>query len=121
MAGSAVKTSVVLVVDDEPLLRMNACDMLADAGFETVEAGGSEEALGQLDSHPEVSVLFTDINMPGPMDGLDLARRVHERRPDIQLIITSGRRAPLKLEIPHDGQFISKPYDAAALVRLIAK
>ncbi len=114
---------VILVVDDESLLRMDAVDQLGDAGFDTLEAADAEAALGVLDHHPEISVLFTDINMPGPFDGLELARRVHERRPDVQLIITSGRRPPDPRDMPEDGRFITKPYDArliAAMVRSAA-
>ncbi len=109
----------VLVVDDEPLIRMYAVDVLEDAGFRVVEAGGSEEALRILDTHPEINVLFTDINMPGSFDGLELARRVHTRRSDVQIIITSGRERPAASDIPDDGKFVAKPYDGAAIAHLI--
>ena len=110
---------MILVVDDEAILRMNAVDILNDAGFATCEAGGAEEAMAKLESQPEITVLFTDINMPGPYDGLELARRVHARRPDIQLIITSGRRAPAAAEMPDEGRFLTKPYDAEMLAAMI--
>ncbi len=93
--------------------------MLEDAGFATIEANGSEDALAQLERHPEISVLFTDINMPGRFDGLELARRVHGLRPSIQLVITSGRRPADPNEIPTTGSFIPKPYDAASIVSAI--
>jgi CheY-like chemotaxis protein len=110
----------VLVVDDEAIIRMNATDMLADAGYSTFEAAGAEDALAEIVRHPEISVLFTDINMPGRYDGLELARRVHAYRPDIRLILTSGRAPPLPDEIPDAGRFLSKPYDQASLTRLVA-
>lgn len=110
---------VVLVVDDEPLIRMYAVDVLEDAGFSIVEAGSAEEALDQLSCHPEITVLFTDINMPGKLDGLDLAREVHRRRPHVQLIVASGKMRPSPDEIPDDGRFFAKPYDGTAIVRLI--
>ena len=69
---------------------------------------------------PEISVLFTDINMPGQFDGLELARLVHEYRPDIRLILTSGRSPPAASEIPDAGRFLSKPYDQASLAKLVA-
>jgi CheY-like chemotaxis protein len=111
---------VVLVVEDEALIRMNATDMLRDAGFATFEASGPEDALTQIACHPEITVLFTDINMPGGFDGLELAHRVHAFRPDVRLILTSGRDAPKKCDIPDDGKFLPKPYDRASLARLIA-
>lgn len=112
-------TATVLVVDDEALIRMYAVDILQDAGFATIEAGDAEEALSLLAAHPEVSVLFTDINMPGSCDGLELARRVHALRDDVQLIITSGRMRITESELPDDGKFVAKPYEAAALTGLI--
>lgn len=111
---------VVLVVDDEPLIRMNAVDVLEDHGFAAIEAADADDALVQLVAHPDINVLFTDINMPGRLDGLDLARQVHALRPDIQLIITSGKMRPAQAEIPDDGTFFSKPYNGAAIAKLIA-
>jgi len=120
MSASRSVSPVILVVEDEVLIRMNATDMLQDAGFFTFEASGPEDALVQIACHPEISVLFTDINMPGGFDGLELARRVHARRPDVRLILTSGRDAPRTCDIPDDGQFLPKPYDRASLTRLVA-
>lgn len=111
---------VVLVVDDEPLIRMYAVDVLEDAGFTVVEAEDAGTALMMLDRHPEVGVLFTDIHMPGPFDGLVLARKVHERRPDIQLIIVSGQGRPTRDDIPGEGTFFAKPYDGMDVARLIS-
>lgn len=108
----------VLVVDDEPLVRMCAVEMLMEAGFAVVEADDAESALERLEEHPEVSVLFTDINMPGAFDGLELARRVHAKRPDVQLIITSGRGRPAQSDLS-DGEFVLKPYEVAAISRMI--
>lgn len=112
------RNETVLLVGDEPLLRLAAADWLADDGFVTIEAGGSAEALALLDAHPEVSVLVTDIQMPGG-DGLELAREVHARRPDIQLIVTSGRLHPGPDEIPDDGRFLAKPYGPHAVRDLL--
>jgi CheY-like chemotaxis protein len=111
--------NVVLVVDDEPFIRMNAMDMLEDAGFSVLESADADDALSVLAKHPEIGVLFTDINMPGTMDGLDLARRVHELRPAVHLIITSGKVRPSVAEIPDSGQFIEKPYQQDKFIRLI--
>lgn len=119
MMDSPHPSAVVLVVDDETLIRMYAVDVLEDVGFTVIEADGGEDALCTLDQHPEITVLFTDIHMPGPFDGLVLARKVHERRPDIQLIIASGRGRPNGSELPGDGVFFTKPYDGMAIARLI--
>jgi CheY-like chemotaxis protein len=113
-------TVVVLVVDDEPLIRMNTADFLEDSGFKAIEAENAEDAMAQLDAHPEINVLFTDINMPGAFDGLDLARKVYASRPDIQLLITSGKMRPSEEEIPDHGKFFSKPYSGRAVAQLIA-
>jgi two-component system, response regulator PdtaR len=108
------KPTVVLVVDDEGLLRMSAVDALADDGFIAIEARNATEALKILGDHPEISVLFTDIQMSG-LDGLELAKIVYDRRPDIRLILTSGRLHTPDDEIPDHGRFISKPYGQHAV------
>ncbi|MGW8280230.1 response regulator [Sphingomonas aurantiaca] len=119
MSEPSRSKNVVLVVDDEPFIRMNAMDMLEDAGFSVLEAADADDALSVLAKHPEIGVLFTDINMPGTMDGLDLARRVHELRPAVHLIITSGKVRPSVAEIPDSGKFIEKPYQQDKFIRLI--
>jgi CheY-like chemotaxis protein len=107
----------VLVVEDEPILRLNAVDMLDDAGFEVLEAADADAALRLLEERaPEVAALFTDINMPGSMDGLALAKVVHERWPHIQPFVTSGRSRLHDAEIPDHGRFIAKPYRSAEMV-----
>ena len=110
---------VVLVVDDEAVIRLIATDVLEDSGFRVVEAEDAKAALKVLADHPEVRVLFTDINMPGALDGLDLAREVHERWPYIKLVVTSGRLLPSDGEIPDFGRFIAKPYSPDILVKEI--
>jgi CheY-like chemotaxis protein len=117
--NSHTPTIVVLAVDDEPILRMYAVQAFEDAGFRVIEAGDAGEALAMLDQHPEVSVLFTDIQMPGPLDGLGLAHKVHECRPDIQLIVTSGNARPTQQELPAHGKFVPKPYNGDAVARLV--
>ena len=101
---------LVLVVEDEALIRSCAADILEQHGYEVVEAATAAAALEVLEARPDVRVLFTDINMPGKLDGMDLARLVHEHWPKIRLVITSGGREPTRTEIPDDGRFIAKPY-----------
>jgi CheY-like chemotaxis protein len=110
---------VVLLVEDEPLVRMLGIDVLEEAGFEVVEAANADEALSQLQARPDVQVLFTDIDMPGKLDGLDLARAVHEQRPEIGLLIASGKVRPSPGEIPDSGRFLPKPYELGAVVRIV--
>ena len=101
---------VVLVVEDEVLLRFCAADSLHEKGFAVVEAASAEEALAILETRDDVRVLFTDIGIAGDINGLDLARQVHERWPNIRLVMTSGGPEPDKAEIPEEGRFIAKPY-----------
>jgi CheY-like chemotaxis protein len=107
---------VILVAEDEDLLRLLATDILEDQGFRVVEAANAQAALDVLEKTPDVRLLFTDINMPGALDGMELARRVHERWPHVQLVLTSGQSEPCRADIPDDGHFIAKPYRAEQLV-----
>lgn len=108
----------VLVVEDEELVRLNATAMLAALGYLVLEACCAPTALEQLRLHPEISVLFTDIDMPGAFDGLALAHKAHLLRPDIYLIMTSGRARPGSAQLC-GGDFLPKPYSDQTLVDLI--
>jgi two-component system, response regulator PdtaR len=108
---------VVLLVEDEPLVRMLGADVLEEAGFEVVEAFNGDEALTVLEARADIRVLFTDVNMPGSLDGLDLARLVHERRPEIKLLIASGQVRLGEDDIPDHGRFLAKPYGPEAIIR----
>jgi len=97
---------------------MTAADELEDAGFQVLEAANADVALKVLEARSaEVHVLFTDVNMPGSMDGMELAEQVHARWPHVRLLISSGYARPALDEIPDDGRFMPKPYRAATLVR----
>jgi CheY-like chemotaxis protein len=100
---------VVLVVEDEMLLRMRAVDMVQDAGYISVEAADADEALAILEARSDIALLFTDIQMPGSMDGLQLARAVHERWPSIKIILVSGQLKLSSGDIPLDSRFFGKP------------
>jgi CheY-like chemotaxis protein len=117
MTGShAPSFSLVLVVEDEDLVRMMATDMLEDVGFTVVEAASADEAWDILESRTDIDVLFTDIEMPGSMNGFALAARVAERWPHIRLVVTSGRYRPAPRELPDHGKFVAKPYLADQLL-----
>jgi CheY-like chemotaxis protein len=111
---------LILVVDDEELLRLHAADLLEEHGFRVVEARNAAAALKVLESRDDVRLLFTDIQMPGALDGMDLAREVHQRWPNILLVITSGQKKPTEDEIPDHGRFVAKPYRAAELLGQVA-
>lgn len=114
------QAQLVLVVEDEALLRLQATDTLEAAGYEVLEAPNADAALKLL-KNCAVGVLFTDIQMPGPMDGLALARLVHERWPDVRLVITSGRVRPTAEDMPDDSSFLSKPYASSSLLKTMEK
>jgi two-component system, response regulator PdtaR len=91
---------LILVVEDEALLRLQACTMLEDNGFSVVKAENADAALKLLEARDDVWLLFTDIRMPGSCDGMDLARKVHFGGPHILLVITSGHTRPDQAEFP---------------------
>jgi two-component system, response regulator PdtaR len=107
---------VILVVEDNELLRLHAAGLLEDHGFGVVEAENADAALKLLETRDDVRLLFTDIQMPGSCDGMDLARKVHARWPRILLVITSGHIKPAQTEIPDHGRFVGKPYRANELL-----
>jgi two-component system, response regulator PdtaR len=118
MTGSLPKE--VLVVEDEPIIRMVAADALTDGGIMAWEAGDADEALQVLERHPRIGLVFTDVNMPGDMDGLGLAHEVSVVRPDVKVIVTSGATTVDDRELPRDGTFLPKPYQAQRLVNIVA-
>ena len=106
-----MQAKVVLVVEDEWLIRQTLCEVLADAGFEVVEAERADLALEALEQRaPAVDLLFTDVRMPGSFDGLELARRVSASQPDIAIVVASGNLIPSRSDLPPGSLFLSKPY-----------
>ncbi len=111
---------VVLLVEDDGLLLMEAADTLADAGFEVVEASHADNALSVLESRADVDVLMTDVDMPrGSMDGFALARLVAHRWPTIPVLVVSGMGTPGPHDMPDGARFIPKPYEPSTLVRTL--
>ena len=109
--STPIKRQTVLVVEDEPLLRMTAVDMVEGAGFEAVEAADADEAIRILEARTDIRILFTDIDMPGSLNGLRLAAAVRDRWPPIEIVIVSGHMKPRPDELPDRSLFFSKPYD----------
>ena len=107
---------VVLVVEDEPLLRMLAVELVEEAGFIAIEAEDADQAVILLESRADIALLFTDINMPGSMDGLKLAHAVRDRWPPIKILVVSGKQRLLLSDLPSNSCFVEKPYQASAMV-----
>jgi CheY-like chemotaxis protein len=106
-----------LVVEDEPLIRMSLVLYLVDEGFEVFEAGNADEAIAILETQPTIRILFSDIDMPGSMDGLKLAAAVRDRWPPVKIIMTSGFKRPGLSDLPPGTGFFAKPYQFATLAR----
>jgi len=119
MGGVEPKRPVVLIVEDELLLRMDAVDMVGAAGFEAIEAGTADEAIEILEARPDISVVFTDIQIPGSMDGLKLARAIRGRWPPIKIVTTSGRLNVRETDLPQGGRFLPKPYSSKEITGVL--
>jgi DNA-binding NtrC family response regulator len=109
--ASANQPTVVLIVEDDFLLRLDAMQMLEEAGFKVVEAADSDQAILILEARPDINVMFTDIDMPGSLDGMKLAHAVRGRWPPIKIIATSGHFKISSGDLPAGGRFIPKPYN----------
>jgi len=116
MSKGSTQVPNVLVVEDEMILRMRAVDIVEDAGFCPVEAVNADEAISILESRSDISLLFTDIQMPGSIDGLKLAHAVHERWPSIKIILVSGQVKPSDAERPGDSRFFGKPFGVEQMI-----
>jgi CheY-like chemotaxis protein len=110
---------VVLIVEDEFLLRMHAVDMIKAAGFEAVEAANADQAIEILEGRSDISVIFSDIQMPGSMDGLKLAQAVRGRWPPIKIVATSGHVHVSEADLPEGGRFLAKPYSPVEVTGVI--
>jgi len=107
-----VRRPVILIVEDELLIRLDAIEMIEAAGFDTLEAANADEAIAILEARPDIHVLFTDIHMPGSMDGVKLAHFVRDRWPPVKIIATSAHARIEGYQLPHGGRFLPKPYSA---------
>lgn len=109
----------ILIVDDEALIRLDLVDTLQRRGFRTYEADSAAEAIEMLEAHPDIRAVFTDVQMPGEMDGLALAHYVRKRWPPTILMVCSGNQNPDKASLPSSCTFIPKPNDINALGRVL--
>ena len=121
VARSVANKAVVLVVEDEPLVRMAAIDLVEEAGLEALEAKNADEAIRILEARSDIQIVFTDIDMPGSMDGLKLAAAVRGRWPPIEIIVTSGHYNIRDDELPDRGVFFRKPYDHRKVIATLQR
>ncbi len=114
-------TKTILVVEDEPIIRMNAVAMIEDAGYDVLEASNADDAITLLETRPQIRVVFSDIEMPGSMDGLKLIHAIRKRWPPAVLILASGRVSPLVDDMPERTVFLRKPYVDNDLLKVLAE
>ena len=107
----------VLVVEDDPLLLIDAMDLVEETGMIAYGARHADAAILMLERHPEIRVLFTDVQMPGSMDGLKLARAVRDRWPPVTIMVTSGMIKVTKDDMPENDLFFAKPYPLDSIIR----
>ena len=111
--------AIVLIVEDEPLIRLDAVAVIEETGFKVIEAANADEAILILQGRNDILIVFIDIHMPGSMDGLRLAHAVRDRWPPIKLIVTSGHMRVAESDLPTGGRFFSKPYRSNELVQAL--
>jgi CheY-like chemotaxis protein len=117
----SLSDAVVLVVEDSPIILLGALDIVRAAGFAGVGAQSADEAIAILEARPDIRLVFTDVEMPGSIDGLKLAHYIRERWPRIHLIVASGRAILEESRLPAGSRFFSKPYDDHAIAQEITR
>jgi two-component system, response regulator PdtaR len=110
------RKAVILVVEDNAVIRMGAVDLVIDAGFEALEASSADEAIRILEARPDIHLVFTDVEMPGTMDGLKLAHYILDRWPPVKLIVASGKMLVEERPLPRGARFFPKPYMENSIV-----
>lgn len=112
--------AVVLVVEDSPLIRMGAVELVLSAGYEAIEARDADEAIRVLEARDDIDLVFTDVQMPGTMDGVKLAHHIRNRWPPVKLIVASGAAVLAESQLPGGSRFFSKPYDDHTITETMA-
>jgi CheY-like chemotaxis protein len=113
--------ATVLVVEDDSIIRMDIVDCLEEAGLAVLEAADADQAIQILENRNDIRLVFTDVDMPGSMDGLKLAAAIHDRWPPVAIIVASGQVMPKASQIPEGGRFFRKPYDRPEIVDAVRK
>ncbi|KEQ05286.1 response regulator [Pseudorhizobium pelagicum] len=112
--------SVVLVVEDSPIIRMGAVELVLSAGYEALDACDADEAIRILELRDDIDLVFTDVQMPGTMDGIKLSHYIRDRWPPVKLIVASGAAILEESILPGGSRFFSKPYDELTITTAIA-
>ena len=112
----AICGGVVLVVEDHPLVRMAVLEVMIEAGFEALDASSASGAIRTLEARPDIRLVFTDAEMPGTMDGIELAHYIRNRWPPVKLIVVSGKVVIDPQELPPGARFFPKPYRETSIV-----
>lgn len=124
MTSGSGQRQTVLVIEDEPVMRLMALDLVEDAGFEALEARGADDAVRILEARPDIRLVFSDIDLGAGEDGLRLVHAIRDRWPPVEIIMTSGKVKPEPEDLPARGVFFEKPYRceevSAAMRRLVA-
>jgi CheY-like chemotaxis protein len=118
--STPLKSPIVLVVENEALIRLELSDELADMGLATLEAGSAEEAIALLDAYPKIQILLTDIKMAGSMDGIRLAHHIRDRWPPVKIILASGMTATRFSDLPAGSILVTKPYRPEDIKRAVS-
>lgn len=116
MTQMPAKPCAVLVVEDEAILRLHAVDIVEEAGFTAIEAKNADEAIAILESRSDITLLFTDVHMPGSMDGLKLAHAVRNRWPPVKIVVVSGHMQVDEDDLPNGSSFFAKPFRAEKMI-----
>ncbi len=109
----------IMVVDDEPILRLVVSEILQDAGYSVSNAPTADDALAMLEEGCEARVVVTDVHMPGRLDGFELAEVICRRWPHIGVVIVSGRLCPTADDLPDESRFLSKPFSPEVLTSTV--
>jgi len=114
-------TAVVLVVEDDAIIRMGAVDLVLTAGYRALEAQDADEAIRILEARNDIDLVFTDVEMPGTMDGIKLSEFIRDRWPPVKIIVASGKAILEESSLPEGSRFFSKPYNDNAITDTMAR
>lgn len=115
------RKAVILIVEDSAIIRMGAVDLVVHAGYEALEASNAEGAIRLLEARTDIVLVFTDVGMPGTMDGVKLAHYIRNRWPPVKLIVASGRSIIEQSRLPEGSQFVPKPYNDSTIIEQIRR
>ena len=116
-----IRRQVVLVVEDSAMIRMSAVDLVLSAGYEALAASDADEAIRILEARSDIDLVFTDVQMPGTMDGIKLCHYIRERWPPVKLLVASGNAILEESSLPSGSTFFSKPYDDHTITDAIGR